>query len=122
MIAFCTYRPAHPGSHQQPSIRLRCRDFTYVAFNFPNDQKARDVYDTIKNLTCRLGRLEKLYAFNYQPQKPEKNVNGWTLYDPMTEWRRMGVGSKNTSKGWRISTINNNYEVNDLLGMVRRLR
>ena len=111
MISMCTYRPAPPASHLQSSIRLRGRDFTFVAFHFVEESKARDVYETIRNLTCRLGRLEKLYAFSYQAQGPEKELNGWNIYDPMREWRRMGVGSKVENEGWRISKINIDYEV-----------
>jgi len=111
MLSFCTYRPTHPASHQQPSIRVRCRDFTFVAFHFTSEEKARDVYDTIKNLTCRIGRLEKLYAFSYQAQGPEKDANGWKVYDPIKEWRRQGVGAQGANKGWRITKINENYEV-----------
>jgi len=111
MISFCTYRPTPPASHVQPSIRLRCRDFTFVAFHFTAEPKARDVYETIRNLTCRLGRLEKLYAFSYQAQGPEKEVNGWTIYDPLKELRRMGVGSQPGGQTWRISEINQDYQV-----------
>lgn len=110
MISFCTYRPAPAVSRQQPCIRLRCRDFTYAAFHFLSEKQAQDVFDTIRNLTCRLGRLEQLYAFTYQPQGPEKRVNGWTVYNPMQEWRRQGVGMKGSSKGWRISEINAGYQ------------
>lgn len=111
MIAFCTYRPTHPTSRQQPSIRIRCRDFTFVSFHFLAEEKARDVYDTIRNLTAKIGRLEKLYAFSYQAQGPEKNVNGWQAYDPIKEWTRQGINSKNANKGWRITKINENYDV-----------
>jgi hypothetical protein len=111
MINFCIYRPAPPASRQPPSIRLRCRDFTYVAFHFASEGKARDVYDSIRSLTCRLGRLEKLYAFSYTPQPPENKVNGWELYDAEKEWRRLGIGGKNADHGWRISRINSDYEV-----------
>lgn len=110
MIAFCTYRPAPAASRQQPCIRVRCRDFTYAAFHFLSERQAQDVFETIRNLTCRLSRLEQLYAFTYQPQGPEKHVNGWTIYNPMQEWRRLGVGSKGANKGWRISQINSYYE------------
>ncbi|KAI9727687.1 MAG: hypothetical protein M1828_005915 [Chrysothrix sp. TS-e1954] len=110
MISFCTYRPSPTASHQQPSIRLRCRDFTFVAFHFLAESKARDVYETIRSLTCRLGKLEKLYAFSYQAQGPEKHVNGWTVYNPMEEWRRQGVGVKSANKGWRVSNINADYQ------------
>ncbi|KAI9692313.1 MAG: hypothetical protein M1822_006544 [Bathelium mastoideum] len=110
MIAFCSYRPAPPASHQSPSIRLRCRDFVFVAFHFLSESKARDVYDSIKSLTCKLGRIEKLYAFSYRAQGPEKEVNGWNVYDAKREFARQGIGEKNADRGWRISRINANYE------------
>ena len=74
IIHKCTLRPAHPASHLPSSLRLQCRDFTYVCFCFDNERKARDVYDSIRAWTCKLGRIEKLYAFSYQPQKPERLV------------------------------------------------
>ncbi|CAD6570374.1 MAG: hypothetical protein ASARMPREDX12_003469 [Alectoria sarmentosa] len=109
IIHTCALRPAPPASHLPSSIRLRCRDFTFVCFCFEDEKKARDVYDSIKAWTCRLGRIEKLYAFSYQPQRPEKEVNGWNLYDARREWRRLGVSEKSTEKGWRISNINTDY-------------
>ena len=111
MIAFCCYRPAPPASHQSPSIRLRCRDFVFVAFHFLAESKARDVYDSIKSLTCKLGRIERLYAFSYRAQGPEKEANGWDVYDARREFGRQGIGEKSTDKGWRISKINTKYEV-----------
>lgn len=110
MIAFCTYRPAPLGSRIQSTIRLRGRDFNFVAFHFMADAKARLAYETIRNLTCRLGHLDKLLAFTYQPFGPEKDVNSWSFYDPMREWRRMGVGG-GAGKAWRISEINTEHEV-----------
>ena len=126
MISFCTYRPTTVASHAQPSIRLRCRDFTFVAFHFLQESRARDAYETIRNLTCRLGKLERLYAFSYMKQGPEKAVNGWTVYNPMEEWRRLGVGvgsngkepdggnkveGKGGRRAWRVSKINCDYQV-----------
>ena len=113
IIAFCTFRPAAPASRQPSSIRLRCRDFTFVCFYFQDDKKARDVYDSIRAWTCKLGRIEKLYAFSYQPQGPEKDIvpSGWSVYDPMREWRRMGIGEGEKNNTWRISSINTDYQV-----------
>lgn len=111
IISFCTLRPAPTASRQPSSIRLRCRDFTFVCFYFASEIKARDVYDSIKAWTCKLGRIEKLYAFTYQPQPPEKDVNYWGLYDPVKEWRRMGVGDPSRKNQWRISNINRDYSV-----------
>lgn len=111
IISFCTLRPAPAASRQPSSIRLRCRDFTFACFYFADESKARDVYDSIKAWTCKLGRIEKLYAFTYQPQPPEKLVNSWDFYDPVKEWRRMGVGSPARKENWRISNINQDYAV-----------
>ena len=111
IIQICTLRPSPPASHLPSSIRLRCRDFTFVCFCFNDEKKARDVYDSIKAWTCKLGRVEKLYAFSYQPPRPEKEVNGWDVYDPRKEWKRQGISDKSPDKGWRISRINTDYGV-----------
>lgn len=111
IIQNCTLRPSPPASHLPSSIRLRCRDFTFVCFCFNDEKKARDVYDSIKAWTCKLGRVEKLYAFSYQPPRPEKEVNGWDIYDARKEWKRQGISDKSPDKGWRISRINTDYGV-----------
>ncbi|KAH8692841.1 protein phosphatase [Talaromyces proteolyticus] len=108
IIAFCTLRSVPSASRQPSSIRLRCRDFTFVCFYFANETRARDVFDTLKQWTCRVGRVEKLYAFTYQPPPPELAINGWELYDPRKEWARQRVG-ENINTGWRISGINADY-------------
>ncbi|EXJ81233.1 hypothetical protein A1O3_07523 [Capronia epimyces CBS 606.96] len=111
IIQTCTLRPSPTASRQPSSVRLRCRDFTFVCFYLSDDRKARDVYDSIRAWTCKLSGIEKLYAFTYQPQGPERDVtpNGWSLYDPMREWRRMGVGDDSKKLNWRISAINQDY-------------
>lgn len=90
-------------------MRLRCRDFTFVTFNFSDNDAARDAYDFIKARTCKLGTVEKLYAFSHRPLKHEKEVNGWEIYDPKAEFRRQGISEKLPDKGWRISYINKDY-------------
>ena len=109
MIAFCTLRPTPPGSGLSSSIRLRCRDFRFLAFNFVEDRQARDVFESMKGATCRLGGIEKLYAFSYKPQSLEKQINGWDAYDPKAEWKRLGISDKGVDRGWRISKINIDY-------------
>lgn len=113
MIAFCTFKPSPAISHKLSSIRLRGRDFIFSCFFFRSETKAREVYDTIKIWTCKLGRVEKLYAFSYQPPPAEKEVNSWTIYDPKKEFMRLGVGEKGTNANWRISNINIDYGVWD---------
>jgi len=115
MLAYCTFRPSHPLSRQQPSLRLRGRDFIFVAFQFHTGEEgnkaAQDVYDSIRSLTCKLGKIEKLYAFKYLPSGPEKEYNGWEIYDSRKEWKRQGISEKEPDRGWRISKINVDYQV-----------
>lgn len=111
MISYCCLKPLPPVLRQEPSIRIRCRDFTFFAFYFPDEKKARDVYDSIRALSCKLGRLDKLLAFSYQPKPPEDQQNGWDIYDARREWKRLGISPKDTEKGWRISEINLEYKV-----------
>ncbi|EFE35595.1 uncharacterized protein ARB_05638 [Trichophyton benhamiae CBS 112371] len=111
IICFCTYRPASPASRQPASIRLRCRDFSFMCFTFPNEARSRDVYETIRTWTCKLGSIEKLYAFTFQPPAAELALNGWELYNPRKEWARLGVGRAEQDSNWRISCINTDYKV-----------
>ena len=67
------------------------------------------MYECIKAWTCKLGKIEKLYAFSYEPPKPEREVNGWEVYNARREWKRLGISEKGVDKGWRISTINTDY-------------
>jgi myotubularin-related protein 6/7/8 len=111
MIASCVYRPMPAVLRQDHAIRLRCRDFTFVAFHFSDETQARSVYDTIKALTCGLGSFSKLYAFTYDPPPIEKNINGWQIYDARKEFKRMGISPKGADLGWRLTDINHDYEV-----------
>lgn len=109
MVCYCAFRPTLPSSGIPSSIRIRCRDFTFVTFNFQVDTQAREAYDFIRARTCKLGSVEKLYAFSHKPLKSEKGMNGWGLYDARAEFKRQGISDKLADKGWRISTINQDY-------------
>ncbi|KAL4779675.1 protein-tyrosine phosphatase-like protein [Aspergillus varians] len=107
IISFCTFRPT-PGISRQPSsIRLRCRDFSFICFYFTTESKGRDVYESIKGWTCKVGRVDKLYAFTFQPPPPEREFNGWGLYDASKELMRQGLDRD--GHGWRISQVNFDY-------------
>ncbi|KAF2139667.1 uncharacterized protein K452DRAFT_320297 [Aplosporella prunicola CBS 121167] len=110
MISRCNYRPAPPVSHTPPEIRIQCRDFTFISLHFRRENEGRDVYDTIRCLTCKLGSIENLYAFTYRSPEPERAVSGWQLYDPRREFKRMGISAKDPDKGWRLSDINHDYQ------------
>lgn len=111
MISHCVFRPSPPASHTASAIRLRCRDFNFFSFHFMDDKSARDVYDSIRALSCKNFRLDKLLAFVYQPKPPEDQFNGWEIYDARREYKRLGISPKDTEKGWRISEMNKDYSV-----------
>ncbi|TQV92587.1 hypothetical protein V2A60_009059 [Cordyceps javanica] len=109
VFSHCTFRPTPPGSRQASSIRIRCRDFTFVTFNFASSEVAKEVFEFIKLRTCKLGTVERLFAFSHKPLRNEREVDGWHLYDPKTEFRRQGISEKLPDKGWRITHINKDY-------------
>ncbi|RLL96626.1 hypothetical protein CFD26_101439 [Aspergillus turcosus] len=79
----------------------------------PNSRRiAPAVVDSLALSRLHVGRIDKLYAFTYQPPPPEREHNGWELYDARKEWARQGVGCDGNDNGWRISEINIDYAVN----------
>lgn len=113
MFSHCTFRPTPPSSRQSASIRIRCRDFTFVTFNFADSDAAKDVFDFIKSRTVKLGSVEKLFAFSHKALKNEKACKGWEFYNPKAEFRRQGISEKLPDKGWRVTTINKDYSFCD---------
>ncbi|KKA26043.1 hypothetical protein TD95_000344 [Thielaviopsis punctulata] len=113
MISHCVFRPKPPRSSNHSSIRLRCRDFTFAMFNFPDDITAKEAYEFIRQRTCKLRSIESLYAFHHRPLKSERGMNGWAVYDARAEFLRQGINEKSTDKGWRLSTINKDYSFCD---------
>jgi len=111
MVGHCSYRPSPLASHQPSSIRLRCRDFNFIAFHFENDSAARAVFESIRSLTCRLEHIDKLYAFTNPSNAAERPIKGWKVYDAKKEFERMGLTSNNNSNAWRLSSINSTYQV-----------
>ncbi len=109
-ILKCLFRPTPPGSPQRSSIKLTLRDFTLITFNFVDPEQARLVFETFRALTCRLRRMDRLYAFSYRGTPIENKVNGWEVYKPQDEFKRQGVHHKAPDHGWRITHINADYE------------
>ncbi|KAK9480148.1 protein-tyrosine phosphatase-like protein [Lipomyces japonicus] len=89
------------------AIRIRCRDFSFIAFHFQNESESKLVFETLQLLTC-LSSVDNLYAFYYHPGSAERSVNTWDIYDPVKEFQRLGVGS--TADAWRFTSVNENYQ------------
>ncbi|KAK9458841.1 protein-tyrosine phosphatase-like protein [Lipomyces oligophaga] len=108
IMAYVEHRPYSPFTGFS-TIRIRCRDFNFLAFEFQSESESKEVFDTLQSLTC-VSSVENLYAFYYHPSgsSEESKVNTWNIYDPVTEFQRMGVGS--TASGWRFTDINKTYQ------------
>ncbi|KAF9921853.1 hypothetical protein FBU30_008090 [Linnemannia zychae] len=87
-------------------LHIRCHNFVFVALSFQSEKDVSDVYESIQKLTC-IGSVEQLYAFFYSPLPAFSTSDGWQIYDPLLEYERMGVGSKNDQ--WRFSDLNKSY-------------
>lgn len=104
IIADVERRPYSP-IHGHSSMRIRCRDFTFIAFNLKSESQSKDVFESIMKLTC-VSTVERLYGFIYKPGSLEKGHNGWNIYDPMKEYERMGAFKQGK---WRFTTVNKDY-------------
>lgn len=96
------------------TLKICCKDFNFLSFDFENESKCLDVFESIMKLTC-LSELNQLYAFIYQPNSIERALNTWGIYEPIKEFQRQGLVFNNNSdveqsnSNWRISNVNHNY-------------
>ncbi|KAF9346230.1 hypothetical protein BGX34_004095, partial [Mortierella sp. NVP85] len=87
-------------------LNIRCYDFVFITLNFQNEKDASDVYESMQKLTC-VNSVERLYAFSFQPSPPFDTTDGWQIYDPLVEYKRMF--DKSQSDQWRVSDINQSF-------------
>lgn len=98
------------------TIKLRCKDFNYMSFDFINEQDSADVYQSIMKLTC-LQDIKQLYAFIYQPNPIEAKFQTWNIYNTVKEFQRQGLSFEesppvaNSSTSWRVTNLNCNYKL-----------
>ncbi|GMG20283.1 unnamed protein product [Ambrosiozyma monospora] len=108
---------------QGGNLRVKCRDFNYLAFDFDDLATCISVYESIMKLTC-IDDLRQLYAFNYMPIKIEAVFNSWFDYDVVREFSRQGLDLNSednaNSNGlerspgfdkWRVTNLNKNYKL-----------
>ncbi|KLO10552.1 phosphatases II [Schizopora paradoxa] len=87
-------------------LTIHCRDFKTFTLAFENNTDSSNVFDSVKGLTVATS-IFQLYAFNYTPNPPFEDSNGWNTYSPLDEFARMGVGTR--SKAWRFTDVNKDY-------------
>ncbi|GMF02667.1 unnamed protein product [Ambrosiozyma monospora] len=83
---------------QGGNLRIKCRDFNYLAFDFNDLNTCISVYESIMKLTC-IDDLRQLYAFNYMPIKIEAVFNSWFDYDVAREFTRQGLDLSSDANG-----------------------
>ncbi|KAG5421304.1 YMR1 [Candida metapsilosis] len=103
-------------NYSASNIRLQCKDFTYFSFDFKNDLICTEVFNKLSSLATTVkteNDIKSLYAYSYVPNNLEKelNVRGWDIFDPVAEYTRLGLISKNgDDKYWRMSEVNADYK------------
>ncbi|RZC37710.1 myotubularin-related protein 2 [Asbolus verrucosus] len=88
-------------------IEVFCKDMRNLRFAHKQENHSRrDVFEKLQQFAFPLSHKIKLFAFEYSETFPE---NGWTIYEPIAELKRMGVNNDM----WKISRINEQYEICD---------
>jgi len=94
-------------SRTQSTIRVVCKDFMFLAFDFDAESDCRLALETIDQLR-QVSCVDELYAFVYSPASLERTFNGWTIYDAEREYARMGA-LEGAEPKWRLSAANANH-------------
>ncbi|XP_065156197.1 myotubularin-related protein 2 isoform X2 [Atheta coriaria] len=88
-------------------IELFCKDMRNLRFAHKQENHSRrDVFEKLQQYAFPLSHKLKLFPFEYSEVFPE---NGWNVYEPIAELKRMGINNDM----WKISKINENYEICD---------
>ncbi|XP_014249067.1 myotubularin-related protein 2 [Cimex lectularius] len=88
-------------------IELFCKDMRNLRFGHKQENHSRRiVFEKLQQYAFPTSHSLPLFAFEYSETFPE---NGWAVYEVMAEFRRMGV----PNDMWRITKINDTYEIAD---------
>ncbi|KAG8508331.1 Myotubularin [Galemys pyrenaicus] len=88
-------------------LEITCKDMRNLRFALKQEgHSRRDMFETLTKLAFPLNNNQKVFAF---ANEEKFNVDGWTVYDPVEEYRRQGLPNHH----WRITFINKNYELCD---------
>ncbi|GBP77936.1 Myotubularin-related protein 2 [Eumeta japonica] len=88
-------------------IEVFCKDMRNLRFAHRQENHSRrGIFEKLQQLAFPLSHRLSLFAFSYSESFPEE---GWHVYDPIAELRRMGVNNDM----WHITRINDKYEVCD---------
>ncbi|CAM4520787.1 unnamed protein product [Leuciscus chuanchicus] len=88
-------------------MEIVCKDMRSPRFAYKKEEQNNvEILEALTKHAFPLTNELSLFAFQYKEQFPE---DGWKVYDPVAEYKRMGL----PNESWTISKINSNYEVCD---------
>lgn len=88
-------------------IEIFCKDMRNLRFAHKQENHSRrDVFEKLQMFAFPVSHKLKFFAFEYMEAFPE---NGWAVYEPIAELKRMGVNNDM----WKITKINEHYTVCD---------
>ncbi|XP_078478077.1 phosphatidylinositol-3,5-bisphosphate 3-phosphatase MTMR2-like, partial [Lampetra planeri] len=88
-------------------LELTCKDIRTLRFAHKVDAQAEcSLHTALTRYAFPLSNGLPLFAFEHKEVYPE---NGWRVYDPIAEYRRLGL----PNESWRISRVNESYEFCD---------
>ncbi|XP_040484036.1 myotubularin-related protein 1 isoform X3 [Ursus maritimus] len=88
-------------------IEIVCKDMRNLRLAYKQEEQSKlGIFENLNKLAFPLSNGQTLFAFNYKEKFP---MNGWKVYDPVSEYKRQGL----PNESWKISKVNSNYELCD---------
>uniref|UniRef100_A0ABI7VR96 phosphatidylinositol-3,5-bisphosphate 3-phosphatase n=1 Tax=Felis catus TaxID=9685 RepID=A0ABI7VR96_FELCA len=88
-------------------LDITCKDMRNLRFALKQEgHSRRDMFDILTRYAFPLAHSLPIFAFL---NEEKFNVDGWTVYNPVEEYRRQGLPNHH----WRITFINKCYELCD---------
>ncbi|KAI1898880.1 hypothetical protein AGOR_G00076960 [Albula goreensis] len=88
-------------------MEIVCKDMRNPRFAYKTEEQSQlEIFEMLTKHAFPLSNDLPLFAFQYKESFPE---DGWKVYDPVAEYKRMGL----PNESWTISKINSSYEVCD---------
>ncbi|XP_064216598.1 myotubularin-related protein 1 isoform X4 [Aotus nancymaae] len=88
-------------------IEIVCKDMRNLRLAYKQEEQSKlGIFENLNKHAFPLSNGQALFAFSY---KEKFSINGWKVYDPVSEYKRQGL----PNESWKISKINNNYEFCD---------
>lgn len=91
-------------------IEIFCKDMRNLRFaHKQQNHSRRTVFEKLQSYAFPLSYSGRLFAFAHAVNSTQAGENGWAVYEPLAELRRLGV----PNDMWRATKINENYAVCD---------